>query len=483
MSKKKYIINSFFAGCGGLDLGFEQAGFHVAWANEFDPHCRATYIRNHPNTDFVLGDICKINPNTIPDCDGFIGGPPCQSWSVGGKQKGLDDERGQLFLKYIELINAKKPKFFVIENVKGILDDKFKNVFEDFVNKLDSAGYDVQWALLDAVNYRIPQNRERVFFVGFRKELDITFNFPSPTCVEPITLEQAIGDITKEPNRFSGDMTKGSDKRVDKDIQYPNHDVLSSKFGSFYYKGNRRRGWQQPSFTINATAEFAPLHPSSPKMMYYGHENWNFQKDKLEEYRRLSVRECARIQTFPDSFIFDYDNIKDAYKMIGNAVPPRLGNEIAKSILNAFNRLEAFSTSHKYTEEQTSASVLVGYYKGDGHKQLILSNRLYYVRSDGRTGSIFKNDCSMTPKYLLLHYGNKASIYELDAEEPVLATGTFLKTLGFNSNGEMYLCFNLKDSQSRTIKELGGDLPDLNYDRNNYAPYFTTLGKTICKLY
>ena len=133
-------VVSFFAGCGGLDLGFEQAGFDVVWANEFEPHCRATYLRNHPHTEFVLGDICKIAPDTIPDCDGFIGGPPCQSWSVGGKMKGLDDERGQLFLKYIDLIKAKQPKFFVIENVKGMLDDKFKEVFEDFTYYPDTLG-------------------------------------------------------------------------------------------------------------------------------------------------------------------------------------------------------------------------------------------------------------------------------------------------------------------------------------------------------
>ena len=271
-------VVSFFAGCGGLDLGFEEAGFRVVWANEFEPHCRATYIRNHPNTEFVLEDICKIAPDTIPDCDGFIGGPPCQSWSVGGKQKGLDDVRGLLFLKYIELISAKMPKFFVIENVKGMLDDKFKVIFQDFVDRLNGAGYDVQWALLDAVHYRIPQNRERVFFVGFRKDLNVSFSFPIPTCDKPITLEQAIGDITEAPNYFSGGKTKDSDKRICKNNQYPNHDVIISKFGSFYYRGNRRRGWQQPSFTINATADFAPLHPSSPKMMYYGHENWNFQK-------------------------------------------------------------------------------------------------------------------------------------------------------------------------------------------------------------
>lgn len=472
-------VVSFFAGCGGLDLGFEQAGFRVIWANEFEPHCRATYIRNHPNTEFVLGDVCKINPNIIPDCDGFIGGPPCQSWSVGGKQKGLDDERGQLFLKYIELINAKKPKFFVIENVKGMLDDKFKNVFEDFVNRLDNAGYDVQWALLDAVNFRIPQNRERVFFVGFRKGMDVQFAFPASTCNEPITLEQAIGDITEEPNQFPGGKMKDSDKRIDKNKQYPNHDALSSKFGSFYYKGNRRRGWQQPSYTINATAEFTPLHPSSPKMIYYGHENWNFQKDKLEEYRRLSVRECARIQTFPDNFIFEYDNIRDAYKMIGNAVPPRLGNEIAKSILSAFNCLEVSATIQKHAKEQISAPVLVGYYKGDRHKRLILTNKLYYVRSDGRKGSMFKKDCSIMPKYLLLHHKDKAEIYELDSEEPILADATFLKTLGFETTGDTYLCFKLESAISKNIGDLGVKASRLEYDQRNYSPYFTTIDKII----
>lgn len=114
------IVISFFAGCGGLDLGFEQAGFDVVQANEFEPHCRATYLRNHPDTEFVQGYICKIDPNAIPDCDGFIGGPPCQSWSIAGKQKGLEDERGQLFLRYINMIEAKHPKSFVIENVKGL---------------------------------------------------------------------------------------------------------------------------------------------------------------------------------------------------------------------------------------------------------------------------------------------------------------------------------------------------------------------------
>jgi DNA (cytosine-5)-methyltransferase 1 len=309
--------------------------------------------------------------------------------------------------------------------------------------------------------------------------MDVTFAFPVPTCNEPITLEQAIGDIVEEPNRFSVGKMIDSNKRADKNKQYPNHDVLTSKFGSFYYRGNRRRGWHQPSFTINATAEFAPLHPSSPKMVYYGHENWNFQKDKLEEYRRLSVRECARIQTFPDNFIFDYDNIKDAYKMIGNAVPPRLGKEIAKSILNALNHLEVSATIQKHPEEQISASVLVGYYKGDRHKRLILTNKLYYVRSDGRKGSMFKKDCSVMPKYLLLHHKDKAEIYELDSQEPILADATFLKTLGFETTGESYLCFRLESTEPKSMGDLDVEASYLKYDQRNYSPYFTTIDKVI----
>lgn len=455
-------VVSFFAGCGGLDLGFEQAGFDVVWANEFEPHCSATYLRNHPDTEFVLGDICDIDPASIPDCDGFIGGPPCQSWSVAGKMKGLDDERGQLFLKYIDLIKAKQPKFFVIENVKGLLDSVFKYVFIMFLDRLDKAGYDVKWELLDAVNYRIPQNRERVFIVGFRKDLHIDYTFPAPTCTEPITLERAIGDIKEQPTFYKGN------EKLEPNATRANHDVLASGFSAYYYRGNRRRGWNQPSFTIHATADNAPLHPSSPKMLYFGHEKWEFQKDKLSAYRRLSVRECARIQTFPDNFIFEYDDIKAAYKMIGNAVPPRLGNEIAKSIVRALQGIDLSVGTSKVVATQTATPVLVGYYKGDWHKQLILKNGLYYVRSDGRPGSMFKEDCSTIPRYLLMHHKSEAEFYELELEDPILADASFLKTLGFPSSGETYLCFRLKDTKSR---ELGQP----KYESSQYAPFFTTL--------
>ena len=467
-------VVSFFAGCGGLDLGFEQAGFRVVWANEFEPHCRATYIRNHPYTEFVLGDICKIDPHSIPDCDGFIGGPPCQSWSVAGRRKGLEDERGQLFLTYIEIIKAKKPKFFLIENVKGLLDGMFKYVFIMFLDKLKEAGYDVKWELLDAVNYGVPQNRERVFIVGFRKDLNVNFEFPKPTFNALNTLIHAIGDIKETPTYY-----KGKDK-VAPNPKLANHDVINLGFNPFYFRGNRRRGWQQPSFTINATADFAPLHPSSPKMLCYGHENWDFQKGKQNEYRRLSVRECARIQTFPDDFIFEYEDIRNAYKMVGNAVPPRLACVIAKAIFASFENFKVEQSFEAFQKnERCGACTLVGYYKNDMHHDLIVQNLLYYVRSDGRKGSMFKEDCSVIPKYLLLHHEDKVEIFELESEEPVLADANYLKSLGFETTGKTYLCFKLKNSERKNIQDFGGFALCPNFNTKYYSPYFTTIDKII----
>ena len=455
-------VVSFYAGCGGLDLGFEQAGFQVVWANEFDSAVRNTYLKNHPRTEFVLDDIVRISPDAIPDSDGFIGGPPCQSWSVAGKQRGLDDMRGKLFLTYIDLIKVKKPKFFLIENVKGLLDDKFKDAFQDFLNLLDSAGYDVNWQLLDAINYGVPQNRERVFLIGFRKDLNIKYTFPLPTCREPISLYRAIGDIKEDPVRYRGGDTVGVN------LKRSNHDVLISDFGPFYYRGNRRRGWQQPSFTIHATADNIPLHPSSPKMMFFGHENWDFQKDNQSSYRRLSVRECARIQTFPDSFTFDCDDITATYRMIGNAVPPRLGRVLAKSILSVFAGEYQTEADTCQLKTVKNACTLVGYYKNDSHHDLILRNLLYYVRSDGRKGSIFKEDCEMMPEFLLMHHSGNAELLELEPEEPVLAYGSSLKKLGFDCHGDVYLCFKLKNGKRLRIEDMGGTIKLPVYDKNNY---------------
>ena len=453
-------VVSFFAGCGGLDLGFEQAGFRVIWANEFDPTVRATYELNHPHSKFMLGDINNIRPEDIPDCDGFIGGPPCQSWSVAGNQKGLADRRGLLFQTYIDLIKTKRPKFFLIENVKGLLGDIFKATFNMFLERLTGTGYNVKWTLLDAVNFGVPQNRERVFIVGFRNDINANYEFPRATDSSPIPLLHAIGDIKEEPIFYN------SYSQVAPNPYRANHDVLISDFGQFYNRANRRRGWLQSSFTIHATADNMPLHPSSPKMMFYGPERWEFQKNRLNEYRRLSVRECARIQTFPDSFIFEGCDIKAQYRMIGNAVPPRLANVLAQSILAALKniKIESFESPDKRMVDEYT---LVGYFKNAQHHDLVLTNKLYYVRSDGRPGSIFKESCQMIPKFLLLHHKDQAEIYELESEEPALADISYLQSLGFDCHGKAYLIFRLKNENP--IKK-----GKLAYSINSYTPFFTT---------
>lgn len=436
-------VVSFFAGCGGLDLGFRQAGFNVIWANEFDTYVSDTYEHNYPDTILSKKDIRNLKSDEIPNCDGFIGGPPCQSWSIAGKQKGIEDQRGQLFLNYIGHIRNKYPKFFLIENVKGLLDDKFSATFNDFLLRLDDAGYDVKYQVLDAVNYGVPQNRERVFIVGFRKSLQIKYEFPVPTYSTPVTMQQAIGGLALD------------------------NDLCTAPFGPYYYRANRRRPWDMPSFTIHATASNIPLHPSSPKQLCYGREKWEFIKGREMEYRRLSVRECARLQTFPDSFKLIGNNLTANYKMIGNAVPPRMAFVLAKSIENAFRGL--VYAPHKETEEKKEfqeETILVGYYKNDQHLSLIKQHLIYYVRADGRNGSIFKEDCSVRPKYLLLHNNKSRLLFTMKDVDPQLAHASYLKELGFQPNGDTYLCFFLSspNEQEQDIR-----IP------MTYSPFFTKI--------
>ena len=317
-------VVSFFAGCGGLDLGFEQAGFNVIWANDFEKSVEDTYRLNHPKTQFVLEDICNLSEMDIPACDGFIGGPPCQAWSAGGRNMGLKDERGRVFLEYIRIIRAKHPKFFVIENVEGILSDTHIASFNNFITALYTAGYIVTYALLDAKDYKIPQDRKRVFIVGISKSLDRSCLLPNPTTEKYITLRQAIGDIKEQPKSYSADEIVNQQYN-----KWLNHDVYNGPYDERFMARNRVREWNEVSFTIQAQAKNQPLHPQAPKMLYISPNKRIFVKGAEHLYRRLSVRECARIQTFPDKFRFIYSNILDGYKMVGNAVPPRLAYQIA----------------------------------------------------------------------------------------------------------------------------------------------------------
>lgn len=323
-----YNIISLFSGAGGLDLGFEKAGFKVVVANEFDKNICPTYKYNHPNTKLIEGDIRKIDDTLFPDdIIGVIGGPPCQSWSEAGSMRGIEDLRGQLFYDYIRIIKAKKPLFFVAENVSGMLAKRHKESVEEFIQLFKEIGYDVYLKLLNASDFQVPQDRERVFFIGFRKDLNIKdFEFPN-AIEEKVLLKDVIWDL-------KGDAIPGLDKNKTNgdNCNFLNHEYFTGSFSTIFMSRNRVRSWEEPAFTIQASGRQCQLHPQAPKMIKIEKDKQIFVPGKEYLYRRLSIRECARIQGFPDDFKFIYENLNDGYKMIGNAVPVNLAYHIANQI-------------------------------------------------------------------------------------------------------------------------------------------------------
>lgn len=327
----KYKILSLFSGAGGLDLGFEKAGFHITAANEIDKSTYETFEYNFPDTKLFKKSIKKLDAEEINfKVDGIIGGPPCQSWSEAGKQLGIKDDRGKLFYDYVRLLKSLKPKFFVAENVSGMLHKKHEQAVKRIVNKFKSIGYDIKMQLLDANDFNVPQNRKRVFIIGFRNDLKINFMFPQGNLFEKNkTLKDAISDLKDALPALEFNKTNGINKK--KNI-VQNHEYMTGNFSSIYMSRNRVRSWDEPSFTIQAGGRHAPIHPDAPKMIKVGKDKMKFNEKHKKKYRRLSIRECARVQTFPDSFIFFYKNLSDGYKMIGNAVPVKLGEVIACEI-------------------------------------------------------------------------------------------------------------------------------------------------------
>lgn len=321
-------VVSFFAGAGGLDLGFQNAGFNVIWANEYDKEIWETYEKNHPHTKLDRRSIVNIPADDVPDCEGIIGGPPCQSWSAAGALKGIADKRGQLFYDFIRILEAKQPKFFLAENVSGMLIGRHSQALENIKEMFRNAGvgYELSFAMVNARDYNVPQDRKRVIFVGIRKDLGFTYQFQTPDFSE-LTLKEIIYDL-----KDSVLPAKTNNKTNGEDCLIPNHEYMTGGFSTIYMSRNRVRSWNEQSFTIQAGGRHAPLHPQAPKMQLVEQDVRIFVPGKENLYRRLSVRECARIQTFPDDFIFHYDSIAAGYKMIGNAVPVNLANFLADTI-------------------------------------------------------------------------------------------------------------------------------------------------------
>lgn len=326
-------IISLFSGAGGLDLGFEKAGFNTIWANEYDKDIWETYEKNFPHTKLDRRSITKIPSNEIPETLGIIGGPPCQSWSEAGSLRGIDDHRGQLFFEFIRLLKDKQPLFFLAENVSGMLASRHSEALGNIKKLFQESGYTLSFKMLNAHDFKVPQDRKRVFFIGYRNDLNMKFEFPTGFDKKR-DLKDVIWDIkdsalpAKEKNYTNGDACALS-----------NHEYAIGTFSSMFMSRNRVRSWDEPSFTIQAGGRHAPIHPQAPKMEFVEQNKRIFVPSKEHLYRRLSVRECARIQTFPDTHKFYYKNVIAGYKMVGNAVPSYLGYYLAQKIMEDMKSL------------------------------------------------------------------------------------------------------------------------------------------------
>lgn len=305
IKNKEFSHVSLFSGAGGLDIGFCNKGFKTIWANDIDKDACETH-KLWSNAIVTSKDISEINLEEIPDSDIITGGFPCQGFSLAGPRK-INDNRNILYKHFVKIVEVKKPKVFVAENVKGILTLDNGKIIEAIIENFAERGYHVFVHLLNAADYGVPQDRWRVIMIGFRKDLNVTnYEFPKPFNIR-VTLKEALKNIP-EP--------------------LP-EDICDAPFSSRYMSRNRKRSWDSLSYTIPAMSKQVTLHPLSPNMEKVNKDLWKFGDAKTT--RRFSWQEAAAIQTFPKDMIF-HGNLTSKYKQIGNAVPVKLAEVIASEI-------------------------------------------------------------------------------------------------------------------------------------------------------
>lgn len=300
---------SLFCGAGGLDIGFEQAGIKTIWATDINRDACETFSM-WSDAKVVCGDIAKVNVDDIPTADLILGGFPCQGFSLSGPRK-IDDSRNTLYKHYVNIVKHKQPKVFVGENVKGLLSMADGAIMEAIIKEFSDCGYEVFYQLVNARNYGVPQDRERVIITGFRKDLHIEDFTLLPYEGPSMTIRDALFGLPAVNT----------------------NDVSTEAFSSRYMSRNRKRNWDDVSYTIPAMSKQVALHPSSPDMVKTGKDTWTFGEGAT---RRFSWQEAAAIQTFPRDMAFA-GNLISKYKQIGNAVPVKLAKHVALSIINKLN--------------------------------------------------------------------------------------------------------------------------------------------------
>lgn len=333
--ENEYTVLELFAGAGGLAVGMEKAGLKCVALNEIDKHACETLRKNRPNWNVLEGDIKNFNFSEFHNkVDVVTGGFPCQAFSYAGKRLGFEDARGTLFYEFARVVKEVNPPICIGENVKGLLSHDNGNTLKGMISILDEIGYNVvPVEVLKAINYKVPQKRERLILVGIRKDIDLKYEYP-----KPYKKIYNLKDALKKGELFDCNVPKSpgakypESKKCVLDLVPPKGywrdlpiDIQKEFMGASFYLGGgktgmaRRIGWDEPCLTLTCSPAQKQTERCHP-----------------DETRPFTVREYARIQTFPDDWEFA-GPMAQQYKQIGNAVPVNLGREVGYSIINFLN--------------------------------------------------------------------------------------------------------------------------------------------------
>lgn len=331
MENKKPRLISLFSGCGGLDLGFHQAGFEVVYANDIAEAVRETYQANLGPIE--IADICQVDKSNLPKCDIILAGVPCQPFSNAGNRGSMNDKRGILFQEVIKIVELKSPKVILLENVRGFMsskDDRGVLMPQRIKEELKQHGYNLEYKLVNASDYGVPQNRYRLIMIGVRDDVKKEFVFPKPILnkskltigsiigkKKPLNEEEEVWNLSPQAVEIAKHIPEGGSwKNVP--YEFLPHRLKKIRNNIKKYRSpNFYRRFSRDEIMGTITAASTPensgiIHPT--------------------ELRRYSVREIARFQSFPDTFKFLGSSVSQKYKMIGNAVPVKLAFHIAKKV-------------------------------------------------------------------------------------------------------------------------------------------------------
>ena len=336
IAENEYKVLELFAGAGGLAIGMEKAGLKCVALNEIDKHACETLRKNRPNWNVLEGDIKNFNFSEYHNqVDVVTGGFPCQAFSYAGKRLGLEDARGTLFYEFARAVKEVSPPICIGENVKGLLNHDNGKTLKGMISILDEIGYNVvPVEVLKAINYKVPQKRERLILVGIRKDIDLKYEYP-----QPYKKIYNLKDALKKGELFNTNVPKSAGAKYPEskknvlDLVPPKGywrdlpiEIQKEFMGASFYLGGgktgmaRRIGWDEPCLTLTCSPAQKQTERCHP-----------------DETRPFSVREYARIQTFPDDWDFT-GPMAQQYKQIGNAVPVNLGREVGYSIIDFLNK-------------------------------------------------------------------------------------------------------------------------------------------------